>query len=63
MTLHICSVYLPNLAAVHSQGAGYQFSGPQHDLHHDLGLAIFLLVLLEGLLWVVFTLSSARGVF
>lgn len=40
-------------AAVNSQGAGTQFSGPQHDLHHDLGLTMFLLVLLEGLLGVV----------
>ena len=52
-------IYSPYLAAVNSQGAGTQFSGPQHDLHHDLGLAIFLLVVLEALLWVVLSLSRA----
>jgi len=40
-------------AAVNSQGLGIQFSGPFHDLHHDLGLAMFLLVLLEGVLGIV----------
>ncbi|KAF8273778.1 hypothetical protein EI94DRAFT_1073711 [Lactarius quietus] len=39
-------------AAVNSQGAGTEF-GPQHDLHHDLGLSMLLLVFLEGLLGVL----------
>ncbi|KAN0135578.1 hypothetical protein V8E53_006469 [Lactarius tabidus] len=50
-------------AAVNSQGAGTQFSGPQHDLHHDLGLTLFLLVLLQGLLGVVaHSVKSSRMV-
>ena len=57
--LYLLTFRLPYLAAVHSQGAGYQFSGPQHDLHHDLGLTMFLLVFLESLLWVVISLVHA----
>jgi hypothetical protein len=53
---YLLTFYLPPLAAVNSQGAGTQFSGPQHDLHHDLGLTLFLLVLLQGLLWAVLSL-------
>lgn len=34
-------------AAVKSQGEGYQFSGPSRDLHHDLGLVLFLLVMIQ----------------
>jgi hypothetical protein len=56
ITPYLLTFYLAPSAAVNSQGAGTQFSGPQHDLHHDLGLTMFLLVLLEGLLWVFLSL-------
>jgi len=38
------------MAAVSSVGLGTQFSGVYSDLHHKVGLALFLLVLLQGLL-------------
>jgi hypothetical protein len=57
--LYLLTFHLPYLAAVNSQGLGTQFGGPLHDLHHDLGLTMFLLVVLEGLLWVVISLVGA----
>ncbi|CAD6577501.1 MAG: hypothetical protein TREMPRED_001968 [Tremellales sp. Tagirdzhanova-0007] len=36
-------------AAVYSQGQGRQFSGDQADLHHDLGLGLFIVVCLQGI--------------
>ncbi|RSH94198.1 hypothetical protein EHS25_004001 [Saitozyma podzolica] len=35
-------------AAVNSQGQGTQFTGPNRDLHHDLGLALFIVVGMQG---------------
>ncbi|RSH83674.1 hypothetical protein EHS25_005578 [Saitozyma podzolica] len=47
--LLIILVFALGTAAVNSQGQGTQFSGPNRDLHHDLGLAMFIIVVLQGI--------------
>ncbi|RSH85448.1 hypothetical protein EHS25_004844 [Saitozyma podzolica] len=47
--LLIVLVFALGTAAVYWQGLGHQFSGPYRDLHHDLGLGLFIVVVLQGI--------------
>ena len=38
------------MASVSTQGLGTSFSGPNSDLHHKVGLTVFILVLLQAIL-------------
>jgi hypothetical protein len=55
----IALVFALGMAAVGTQDAGTQLSGDESDLHHKLGLAIFILVLLQALLGLVAHLTKA----
>ena len=41
------------MASVSTQGEGTSFGGENSDLHHKVGLAVFILVLLQAILGVV----------
>ncbi|KDN45601.1 hypothetical protein K437DRAFT_256523 [Tilletiaria anomala UBC 951] len=49
------------MAAVGTQGDGTQFSGDESDLHHKLGLVIFILVLLQALLGIAAHQTTTSG--
>ena len=40
------------MASVSTQGLGTSFGGPDSDLHHQVGLALFILILLQAILGV-----------
>jgi hypothetical protein len=48
--VHQRGLQLTPPAAVNSQGQGTQFTGANQDLHHDLGLALFILIGVQGVL-------------
>ncbi|GFZ52453.1 hypothetical protein JCM24511_10226 [Saitozyma sp. JCM 24511] len=56
--LLIVLVFALGTAAVYWQGLGHQFSGPYRDLHHDLGLGLFIVVVLQGIRRVLVTLRA-----
>ncbi|KAF8881915.1 hypothetical protein BD779DRAFT_1473212 [Infundibulicybe gibba] len=48
--LFVIIAFVLSAVAVRSSGNGWQFTGPHMDLHHDFGLAVFILVLVEGVI-------------
>jgi len=61
-TLLIILVFGLGMGAVASQDQGTQFNGPNSDLHHKVGLAVFLITLVQSLLGVVSHYFPARHI-
>jgi hypothetical protein len=49
----IVLVFALGMASVYTQGAGTSFEGSNSDLHHKVGLAVFILVLIQAILGVI----------
>lgn len=59
--IFVITLFALGLIAVSSGGHGYQLVGPKKDPHHDIGLAIMILFLLQFFLGVVAHYTHSEG--